>query len=50
MTRKSSVKARLQLFHVTQETLKWANANSLFPPTLKEQQCGFFYVPQESEQ
>ena len=50
MTRKSSVKARFPLFHVTQETLKWANANSLFPLTLKEQQCGFFYVPQESEQ
>ena len=50
MTRTSSVKARLPLFHVTQETLKWPNANSLFPPTLKEQQCGFFYIPQESEQ
>ena len=28
-------KKRPPLLHVTQETLKWANANSLFPPTLK---------------
>ena len=50
VTRTSSVKARPPLFPVTQETLKWAIANSSFPPTLKEQHCGFFYVPQESEQ
>lgn len=50
VTRTSSVKARPPLFLVTQETLKWANANSSFPPTLKEQHCGLFYVPQESEQ
>ena len=50
VTHTSSVKARPPLFHVTQETLKWANANSSFPPTLKELHCGFFYVPQESEQ
>ena len=45
VTRTSSVKARPPLFHVTQETLKWANANSSFPPTLKEQHCGFFLRP-----